>query len=119
MKTLILILSLACFALRAQTPCDSLAIEYRANITNIQKNFVKSNQEFQVGCGLICAGLWVNMTAIIGKNQDFVSGEQYKQFMTFATVLQITGVAVVFYSHTFINRATIRVSASKITYTFK
>ena len=115
-----IIIALLCVAKlsSAQIKCDSLASEYRSSILNIQTNFIKSNQEFQVGCGLICAGLWVNMTALIGKNQDFVADKQYKQFMIAATIVEAIGVGVVFYSHTFINKA-IQVSPTKIVYQFK
>lgn len=118
MKKIIVMLCLVTTLSKAQTKCDTLAAEYRASILSIQTNFVKSNQEFQVGCGLVCAGLWINMTALIGRNQDFVANKQYKQFMIAATVIEAIGVGVVFYSHTFINKA-IQVSPTKIVYQFK
>lgn len=117
MKTIILILLFSIS--QAQTKCDSVLFENKATIENIQLNLEKSHDEFVLGTGLVAVGLWIRVMAVTGKEYHDMSEKNKKNCFLLASAFELTGICFVVYSHTYINKASLKVSPTKLTYTFK
>ncbi len=119
MKTLFLILTFTTLISRAQINRDSLLIDNKRNIENIQMNFERSHDEFTTGAALCGAGLMLNIITLTGKQQKLFNQNEVDKLFFVGALIEITGLSFVVYSHSFINKASIKVHPTKLTYTFR
>ncbi len=112
----IIALMLAAVKVKAQRN-DSLAVEYKLNINNSKRNFLASNAAFNQGCFFVFCGLGIDL--LTNMNAYSLRPDQRNKFVIVGSVLQMVGVGMIFYSHSFVNKGTVKISPTKISYNFK
>lgn len=116
MKKLIIIATMFFGFANAQS--DSSYIKLQKQIDHIQLNLQKSHDIYNVGVVINAAGAMVDLMAIIGYNYDFMDRQQAANWLYAGIGFHVVGTSVIFYSHKFIDKASVSLSLTGVRYNF-